>query len=142
MNESYERTSFWTSDFRHKYLVKTGTDYQGVIPASPTAGTYQRFRGFDTRHVLAGHPLPTRESRQLPVIPLTPRVVYEHRNEQRIDFARQTKRDRAKIIEMRDREFHEWYSKLQRVRGKWCRENEIASRGVYGPAVDSAEIWG
>eukprot|EP00744_Colponema_vietnamica_P025578 GILI01037643.1.p2 GENE.GILI01037643.1~~GILI01037643.1.p2 ORF type:complete len:119 (+),score=19.54 GILI01037643.1:40-357(+) len=91
---------------------------------------------------LSGAYKPSRESRMLPIMPVTPRTAYEYRREVRQDFFRQQATDRRQIQEMKETEFHEWYMKLQRVRGKWCRENSIRSRGVYGPAVDAAEIWG
>jgi hypothetical protein len=50
--------------------------------------------------------------------------------------------DRRKIEELKSEEFWGWYLKLQRVRSRWCREHDISSRGVYGPAVDAAELWG
>ncbi|CCW68732.1 unnamed protein product [Phytomonas sp. Hart1] len=140
MNENHARPSFWVSDFRHRYLVRTGTDFQGRVPASPSPGTYQGFH--DVHKILANHPKPPRASRHLPVMPMTPRVVYEHAQEKRIDFAKKIRRDRNRMEELKQTEFWGWYTKLQRVRGRWCREQEISSRGVYGPAVDAADLWG
>lgn len=140
MDENHARSSFWSSDFRHRYLVKTGTDYAGKVPASPQPGLYQGFG--DVRKILSGHPKPSRESRHLPIMPLTPRVVVEHENEHRIAVGRKMREDRRKIEDLRTREFWGWYNKLQRVRGRWCKEHGVASRGVYGPAVDAAELWG
>ncbi|EAN79766.1 uncharacterized protein TEOVI_000273100 [Trypanosoma equiperdum] len=140
MNENYSRPSFWVSDFRHRYLMRTGTDYQGQVPSSPQPGLYQGFS--DVHKLLANHPKPQRESRHLPVLPMTPRVVFEHANEKRIDTAKKMRRDRRRIEELKTLEFWGWYMKLQRVRGRWCREQGVSSRGVYGPAVDAAELWG
>lgn len=140
MNEDHARPSFWVSDFRHKYLVKTGADYQGKVPSSPAPGMYQGFS--DVHKILANHPKPQRESRHLPVMPMTPRVVYEHSQEKRIDFAKKMRSDRRHVEQLKHLEFWGWYMKLQRVRGRWCREQGVSSRGVYGPAVDAAELWG
>ncbi|EPY29536.1 hypothetical protein STCU_01514 [Strigomonas culicis] len=140
MDENHARPSFWVSDFRHKYLAKTGTDFQGRVPVSPAPGMYQGFS--DVHKILANHPKPQRESRHLPIMPMTPRVVYEHAQEKRIDFGKKIRSDRRRIQEMRVTEFWGWYMKLQRVRGRWCREQGVSSRGVYGPAVDAAELWG
>lgn len=140
MNEDHARPSFWVSDFRHEYLKKHGLDYQGSVPASPAPGRYQNFT--DVHKLLNNHPKPHRESRHLPVIPMTPRVVYEHAQEKRIDFGKQMRLDRRRIEILKQEEFWGWYNKVQRVRGRWCRENGIASRGAYGPAVDAAELWG
>lgn len=140
LDENHKRPSFWVSDFRHKYLVKTGTDYQGRVPASPAPGMYQGFT--EVEHILSNHPKPQRESRHLPVMPMTPRVVYEHAQEKRIDFSKTMRRDRRRVEELKTLEFWGWYMKLQRVRGRWCREQGVSSRGVYGPAVDAAELWG
>lgn len=73
---------------------------------------------------------------------VTPRVVAEHRVEKTIEFGKRIRRDRRMLMELRDREFYEWYGKLQRVRGRWCRAQGVTSRGVYTKAVDAAEIWG
>lgn len=140
MNNNHSRGSFWVSDFRHRYLAKTGMDYQGRVPSSPAPGTYQGFS--DVHKILLNHPKPQRESRHLPVMPMTPRVVYEHAQEKRIDFDKKVRRDRRQISQLRTQEFWSWYTKLQRVRGRWCREQGVSSRGVYTPAVDAAELWG
>jgi hypothetical protein len=140
MDEDHARTSFWISDFRHRYLLKTGTDYQGKVPSSPQPGLYQGFK--EVSKILGGHPKPSRESRHLPIMPLTPRVVYEHENEKRILTSRRMRTDRRRIEELKTHEFWGWYMKLQRVRGRWCKEQGVASRGVYGPAVDASELWG
>lgn len=140
MNEDHARPSFWVSDFRHKYLTRTGSDFQGRVPASPAPGMYQGFS--DVHKLLANHPKPQRESRHLPVMPMTPRVVYEHAQEKRIDYDRQMRADRRRVEQLKVMEFWGWYTKLQRVRGRWCREQGVTSRGVYGPAVDAAELWG
>jgi hypothetical protein len=140
MNEQHKRPSYWIGDFKHKHLVKTGGDFYGRVPASPQAGMYQGFT--DTRKILDGHPKPSRETRHLPIMPLTPRVVYEHRQEKRIDFMKKFNSDRRKLQTMRHHEFWGWYNKLQRVRGRWCKEQGVSSRGVYGPAVDASELWG
>lgn len=140
MNEDHARPSFWVSDFRHEYLKKHGVDYHGKIPSSPAPGLYQGFS--DVHKILTNHPKPSRESRHLPVMPMTPRVVYEHAQEKRIDFGKKMRLDRRRIENLKQEEFWGWYNKLQRVRGRWCREHGIASRGVYGPAVDAAELWG
>jgi hypothetical protein len=136
-----QRGSFWVSDFKHKYLMRTGGDYQGAVPISPAPGTYQNLT-HEHAALMLGHPKPQRESRHLPIMPLTARVVWERRTEKWSDFSRKVRRDRRIILEVRDVEFHEWYAKLQRVRGRWCRDQGIASRGVYSAAVDAAEIWG
>lgn len=141
MNEDFARPSFWVSDFRHEYLKKHGTDYQGKVPSSPPPGRYQGFHS-DVHKLLSNHPKPQRESRHLPVIPMTPRVVYEHAQEKRIDFGKRMRLDRRRIETLKQEEFWGWYNKLQRVRGRWCREHSITSRGVYSPAVDAAELWG
>lgn len=140
LSEDHARPSFWVSDFRHKYLAKHGTDFQGQVPASPAPGTYQGFS--DVHKILANHPKPQRESRHLPVMPMTPRVVFEHAQEKRIDFAKKMHHDRRLVEQLRTHEFWGWYMKLQRVRGRWCKEHGVSSRGVYGPAVDAAELWG
>ncbi|KAG5474976.1 hypothetical protein CUR178_04426 [Leishmania enriettii] len=140
LNEDFARPSFWVSDFRHRYLAKHGVDYQGRVPASPAPGTYQGFS--DVHKILANHPKPQRESRHLPVMPMTPRVVFEHAQEKRIDYAKKMHRDRRLVQQLRTHEFWGWYMKLQRVRGRWCKEQGVSSRGVYGPAVDAAELWG
>lgn len=140
LNEDHARPSFWVSDFRHKYLAKHGTDYQGQVPASPAPGMYQGFS--DVHKILANHPKPQRESRHLPVMPMTPRVVFEHAQEKRIDFSKKMHHDRRLVEQLRTLEFWGWYMKLQRVRGRWCKEHGVSSRGVYGPAVDAAELWG
>jgi hypothetical protein len=136
------RTSFWTADFRHKYLVRTGRYYTGKVPESPPPGYLPDLA--DTHNAyLDRHPIPPkRETRALPVMPLTPRVVYEHRRETEEAFFAKNKRYRGILKETRDVEFYQWYSRLQRVRGRWCREQGIRSRGAYGPEVDAAEIWG
>lgn len=140
MNEDHARPSFWVSDFRHEYLKKHGTDFQGRVPASPSPGLYQGFS--DVHKILLNHPKPQRESRHLPVMPMTPRVVFEHAQEKRIDFDKKARLDRRRIEALKQEEFWGWYNKLQRVRGRWCREHNVSSRGVYGPAVDAAELWG
>lgn len=140
MDENHARTSFWVSDFRHKYLAKTGSDFNGKIPSTPQPGLYQGFD--DVRKILGGHPKPPRESRHLPIMPLTARVVYEHDSEQRILTSRKMRVDRHRVEELKTHEFWGWYVKLQRVRGRWCKEQGVSSRGVYGPAVDAAELWG
>jgi hypothetical protein len=140
MDENHTRASFWSSDFRHRHLAQTGTDFAGKVPSSPAPGTYQGFQ--DVRRILGGHPKPQRESRHLPIMPLTPRVVFEHHNEKKILVSRQMRSDRRKVEVLKHQEFWGWYMKLQRVRGRWCKENGVASRGVYGPAVDAAELWG
>lgn len=139
------KPSFWASDFKHRYLINTGRDYTGPLPASPAPGMYRGFykhNDIKLTNRLNNHQAPTRESRHLPVMPMTPRVVYEYSREQRQDAVAMQRADKRAISEMKETEFHEWYMKLQRVRGKWCRENSIRSRGVYGPAVDAAELWG
>lgn len=140
MNEDHARPSFWVSDFRHEYLKKHGVDYNDRVPSSPAPGMYQGFT--DVHKLLANHPKPQRESRHLPVMPMTPRVVYEHSQEQQIDLSKKMRLDRRRIQNLKQNEFWGWYNKLQRVRGRWCREHNIRSRGVYGPAVDAAELWG
>lgn len=140
MDENFARASFWASDFRHRHLAQTGTDFAGKVPASPAPGTFQGFQ--DVQKILGGHPKPQRESRHLPIMPLTPRVVFEHENEHRMLTSRKMHSDRRKVEVLRHQEFWGWYMKLQRVRGRWCKENGVASRGVYGPAVDAAELWG
>eukprot|EP00796_Vickermania_ingenoplastis_P008349 gene8349-5848_t len=140
MNEDFGRPSFWTSDFRHEYLKKHGADYHGRVPASPAPGRYQGFG--DVHKLLANHPKPQRESRHLPVMPMTPRVVHEHAQEKRIDLSKRMRLDRRRIEALKQEEFWGWYNKLQRVRGRWCREHGVTSRGAYGPAVDAAELWG
>lgn len=140
MDDNFARTSFWASDFRHRHLARTGADFTGRVPMSPAPGTFQGFG--DVRKILSGHPKPSRESRHLPIMPLTPRVVFEHENEHKILTARKMRSDRRRIEDLRHQEFWGWYMKLQRVRGRWCKESGIASRGVYGPAVDAAELWG
>lgn len=135
------RTSFWASDFKHKYLIRTGKFYTGKVPESPPPGYLPNT--FAVEQYLNNHPAPPkRETRHLPVIPLTPRVAYEHLSES--EDAYFVARDKYKQIlkETRELEFNNWYNRLQRVRGRWCREQGVASRGAYGPAVDAAEIWG
>lgn len=140
MDENHANTSFWASDFRHKYLMKTGTDFHGQVPATPQAGMYQKFE--DTRLMLHGSPKPSRESRHLPIMPLTPRVVYEHDQETKIAARKKMRTDRHRVEELKNQEFWGWFMKLQRVRGRWCKEQGVSSRGIYGPAVDAAELWG
>jgi len=140
----YVQPSVWTGDFKHRYLANTGRDYVGPLPASPAAGMY---RGFSTNKLLQmrlgkNAPVAERESRHLPVMPITPRAVFEYKREVSQDYFAMVRSDKRVISQLKENEFHEWYMKLQRVRGKWCRENSIRSRGVYGPAVDAAEIWG
>ena len=142
---AFMQTSFWASDFKHRYLINTGRDYTGPLPASPAPGMYTGFHKHGDPVLsdrLNNHHAAKRESRALPVMPMTPRVVYEYEREQRQDAFAMQRSDKAAISELKETEFYEWYMKLQRVRGKWCRENEIRSRGVYGPAVDAAELWG
>eukprot|EP00758_Cryptobia_borreli_P012773 Tbor_TRINITY_DN5773_c4_g2::TRINITY_DN5773_c4_g2_i1::g.20533::m.20533 len=138
----FQQGTYWVSDFKHRYLAAMGRDYRGKIPETPPPGTYTGVIHTKRRAVSGGHPLFDRETRHLPVMPLSARSVYEHRAEKRIDFLAEYSADRRKLVQMREHEFYEWYMKLQRVRGRWCRENGIRSRGVYGPAVDAAEIWG
>lgn len=140
MDPNFARASFWASDFRHKYLVKHGTDFNGKVPETPQSGLYQGYH--DVRRILGGQHKPSRESRHLPITPLTARVVYEHDNEQRISVTRKFRTDRRRVEELKSHEFWGWYVKLQRVRGRWCKDQGISSRGVYGPAVDAAELWG
>ncbi len=140
-NTERNRTSFWVSDFKHKYLIRTGKYYTGKVPESPPPGYLPNT--WSSERFLNRHPEPPkRETRHLPIMPLTPRVVYEHNVES--EDAYFVARDKYKIIlkETRELEFHNWYNRLQRVRGRWCREQGVASRGAYGPAVDASEIWG
>lgn len=139
-NDEYQRKSFWVSDFQHKYLVKTGSDFRGKIPESPAPGMYQKYDVFK-RH-LSGHMKPGRESLHLPIAALTPRVAFEHRMEAKHELRQRTSTARRQLEELRKQEYFEWYNKVQRVRGKWCREQGISSRGCYTAAVDAAEIWG
>jgi hypothetical protein len=76
------------------------------------------------------------------MMPLSARVVYERRQEAYRDYLLHQQKYRRMLHEVRETEFFNWYSRAQRVRGRWCREQGIASRGIYGPAVDAAEIWG
>jgi hypothetical protein len=135
------RTSYWTADFRHKYLIRTGRYYTGKVPESPPPGYLPDVRD-GHEYFLDGHPpAPPRETRHLPVIPLTPRVVYEHRVETEDAYFARKRKYRAILTETRDMEFYNWYSRVQRVRGRWCREQNIRSKGIYGPEVDAAEIF-
>ena len=120
LDPTYLRTSFWTSDFKHQHLVRTGGDYTGKVPQSPYPGTYRNQP--DVSKLLGGHPRPQRESRHLPVMPTTPRFIYEKMCEHRIDWMKKMRLDRRRMEHVRNTEFHEWYGKLQRVRGRWCRE--------------------
>lgn len=141
--DSYTHNPYWVSDFKHRYLVATGRDYLGAVPVMPAPGMYPLLRNNkNIRRTMGGHHTAEQETRHLPVMPLTPRVVFEHRYEKFSEFQKTIKQDRRVIFGMREHEFHDWYMKLQRVRGKWCRQNDISSRGIYGPAVDAAEIWG
>lgn len=134
------RASFWVNDFKHQHLIKTGRDFTGTVPATPYSGTYQHLH--EASKYIDNHPAPPRETRRLPLMAVTPRVVAEHRVEKTIEFGKRIRRDRRMLMELRDREFYEWYGKLQRVRGRWCRAQGVTSRGVYTKAVDAAEIWG
>lgn len=139
----FTHNPFWVSDFKHRYLIATGRDYLGAVPVMPAPGMYPLLRhNKNIRRTMGGHHTAMQETRHLPIMPLTPRVVYEHRYEKINEFKKKVKEDRRIIFGMREHEFHDWYMKLQRVRGKWCRQNEVSSRGIYGPAVDAAEMWG
>jgi hypothetical protein len=141
MNEDRHRTSFWVSDFKHKYLIRTGKYYSGKVPESPPPGYLADTH--DVRKFLGNHPAPPkRETRHLPVMPLTPRVVFEHSEEAEDAYFVARDKYRRMLQETRELEFHNWYTRLQRVRGRWCREQGVTSRGAYGPAVDASEIWG
>lgn len=141
MRTDRNRSSFWVSDFRHKYLIRTGRYFTGKVPESPPPGYLPNV--IDSERYMNRHPAPpTRETRHLPIMPLTPRVVYEHRVEAEEAYFGDKLKFRRIMMEQREVEFHNWYSRLQRVRGRWCREQGVASRGVYGPAVDASEIWG
>ena len=135
------RPSFWASDFQHRYRVKSGNDYAGPLPQSPAPGTYQEFTDKQVDRWLGARYRPPRDSRALPVAALTARAVGEDHDEAVASFSMKHKDARQKVGELRDTEYYEWYTKLQRVRGKWCRENGVSSRGVYSPSVDAAEIW-
>ena len=140
-NTDRRRTSFWVSDFKHKYLIRTGKYYTGKVPESPPPGYLPTTQ--ESVRMLNKHPHPPRrETRHLPIMPLTPRIVYEHDVEAEDAFF--LARDKYKVLleETREYEFYNWYNRVQRVRGRWCREQGVTSRGAYGPAVDAAEIWG
>lgn len=140
-NTDHVRTSFWASDYKHKYLVKHGKDHQGPVPPSPAPGTFQELSPEHSRLHLGGHPVPSRETRRLPLMPVTSRSFFEHKQEATLDFQEKTRKDRLLLKEARELEFHNWYKKVQQVRGRWCRDNNVTSRGNYGRAVDAAEYW-
>ncbi len=135
------RPSFWTSDFKFKHLLRTGNDFKGAIPKAAPPGAYQNTNS-STTHLELKQTRPNRETRALPMMPVTARSVYEHRKEVAELFHRKTRTDFDRLMELRDQEFFDWYSKLQRVRGRWCRAQGVTSRGNYGKAVDASEIWG
>ena len=135
------RTSFWASDYKHKYLIKHGKEHAGPVPMSPAPGTYQQLSPEHSRLHLGGHPIPSRETRRLPLMPVTARSVFEHRQEMEADWKEKTRKDRLLLKEQRELEFHNWYKKVQQVRGRWCRDNNVTSRGNYTRAVDAAEYW-
>ena len=135
------RPSFWASDFKHRYLIQTGGDYKGQIPQVPAPGSYPGLSEHDL-HSLGGGEIPGRESRHLPQRSITAKLVWEDFQEQKFMWNYHRASARVKLSDLRDVEMFEWYTKLQRVRGRWCREQGIASRGVYGPAIDAAEMWG
>jgi hypothetical protein len=136
------RVPFWVSDFKHRYLIRTGREHRGVMPAQAPSGMYQGLHRRNMHTILRVFAPANRETRRLPILNLTPRVVYEHKLELKHQFAINLKTNKAILREVRDVELHQWYTKLQRVRGRWCRDQKITSRGVYSPAVDAAELWG
>ena len=135
------RQSFWVGDYKHKHLLKTGREHRGQVPASPAPGTFQALGPMHSKLHLGGHPVPTRESRHLPLMPVTNRSVFEHREEMTHDFNMKMRVDKKALHTAREVEFHQWYNQVQRVRGRWCRENGVTSRGSYTRAVDAAEYW-
>lgn len=136
------RASFWVSDFKHRYLVRTGKEHRGQVPANIPAGMYPGMHPESLRTTLRDYQPADRETRRLPIVPQTARVVHEHYLELHNEFWQGVRRDRAIMREVREVELHQWYNKAQKVRGRWCRDQGIASRGVYSPAVDAAELWG
>jgi hypothetical protein len=137
----YKRYSFWVSDFKHRYLIKTGQDYKGEVPLSAAPGTYQTLRDKQLDWWLGGNQQPQRESLHLPVRQPDPRIVNQDFQTQRLRYLHLRRDTLSRVNQLRDVEFFEWYTKLQRVRGRWCKEQGVASRGAYGPAVDAAELW-
>lgn len=136
------RAPFWISDFKHRYLIRTGKDHQGPMPAHPPPGSYQGLRGPNVFMYLRDFEPADRETRRLPIMKLTARVYHEHREELRTEFRNTFVANKKIIDEARDVELYNWYTKVQRVRGRWCRDQGVTSRGVYSGAVDAAELWG
>ena len=141
LNDS-RRAPFWVSDFKHRYLIRTGKEHAGPMPAHPLPGAYPGVTGYTLLKQLRDFAPPDRETRRLPIVPLSARVVYEHREQLKAEFSRTYIANKRILAEAREIELFQWYGKLQRVRGKWCRAQGVTSRGVYSPAVDAAEIWG
>ena len=135
------RRSFWVGDFKHRHLVRTGREHVGPVPQSPAPGTFQSLGPMHSVLHLGGHPVPTRESRHLPLMPVTQRSVFEHREEIRDAFSKKMRNDKRMLATAREVDFHQWYNQVQRVRGRWCRDNGVTSRGSYTRAVDAAEYW-
>ena len=136
------RTPFWVSDFKHRYLIRTGKDHKGPMPAHAPPGSYQGLNRASLFMHLRDMPPAERETRRLPILPLTARISHEHYLEAKSERTVNTIRNKALLAEVADTELHHWYGKVQRVRGRWCRDQGIASRGVYSAAIDAAELWG
>ena len=136
-NPYSKRPSFWVSDFQHRYLIRTGKDYEGKIPSSPPPGSYQ-----SATHRTLRQELPQRDTRALPVRTSLARTVYEGRIE------RQAMERRLETIERRQRrirreeEYWTFFRKVQFQRALWCKKNNVRSRGIYKPIIDATEIWG
>ncbi|KNH05624.1 hypothetical protein XU18_3395 [Perkinsela sp. CCAP 1560/4] len=137
LNPYGARPSFWVSDFHHRYLIKTGKDYTGQIPMSPPPGTYQTANYKELKNEL-----PQRDTRALPIRPSLARTVYEAGVErQSIEHRAGAKEARNRVIR-RQEEYWKFFTTVQRERAKWCKKNQIRSRGVYKPVIDATEIWG
>uniref|UniRef100_A0A7S1QQN5 Uncharacterized protein n=1 Tax=Neobodo designis TaxID=312471 RepID=A0A7S1QQN5_NEODS len=141
INDS-RRAPFWVSDFKHRYLVRTGKEHTGPMPAQAINGQYPGIHGYQLLKYLRDFAPAQRETRRLPIVNVSARVVYEHRVQLKDEFYRTYKANQRVLAEAREIELFQWYGKMQRVRGKWCRAQGVTSRGIYTPAVDAAEIWG
>lgn len=136
------RAPFWVSDFKHRYLIRTGKEHTGPMPPGPAPGSYPNLHPVTLQLYLRDFKPADRETRRLPLMPRTARVVYEHDQELK-DEVKRTRRANMMILdEAKELELFQWYQKLQRVRGRWCRDQGVTSRGVYSPAVDASELWG
>ena len=137
LNPYGRRPSFWVSDFHHRYLITTGKDYTGRVPMSPQPGTYQ-----SANHRELRNELPQRDTRALPVRPSLARTVWEAESERRAIEQRQEVREARERVVRRQEEYWKFFTTVQRERAKWCKHNQVRSRGIYKPVIDATEIWG